>query len=122
MPSIHAPSPLLRYWGAVTARRAKELPADFAKLLADSDPVVRVAAAETLLRRETHAAAWRVLADELNAADAPMLPLFTLNALAHLSRPYPDPIPARVRKLARPGEEVKADDLVVRASRPLLER
>ncbi len=120
--ALHAPSPLLRYWGAVTARRTKVLPADFTKLLQDSDPVVRVAAAETLLLRETNADAWRVLANELNATDAPMLPLFTLNALAHLPQPYPAAVSARVRTLARPGEEVKADDLVVRAARPLVER
>ena len=120
--AFRSSSPLLRYWSAVAARRAKVLPENFTRLLEDSEPVVRVAAAETLLLRETNAAAWRAFANALNDTDTPMLPLFALNALAHLAHPFPDPISGQVRALARPGEEVKPEDLVVRAARPLLER
>lgn len=119
--ALTAQQPMLRYWAAVTARRAHELPEGFLKLLADTDPVVRLTGAETLLVRGQHTRAWSVLHDAL--ADTSLLErqLFAINALLRIPTPRPADVQAQVVAFAQQGKKVGPEDNLAYASRPLLE-
>jgi N-sulfoglucosamine sulfohydrolase len=77
------PLAVWRYW-AVTATLSSKNPPNFSQLLADSDASVRLAAAESVLRRGPSDAAWKVLAESLGAAHSRELRLTALNALTYL--------------------------------------
>lgn len=119
--ALRAPEPMLRYWAAVTAQRVDELPGTFVSLLDDADPVVRTAAAETLLIRGQHSRAWKALGDVMADTSLPERRLFALNALARIATPAPEAIKALVTVFAQLGKEVSGEDYLARAGRPLLE-
>jgi hypothetical protein len=77
------PLAVYRYW-AVTATLTSKAPPNFSQLLTDPDASVRLAAAESVLRRGPSDAAWKVIADSLAANHSRELRLAALNALACL--------------------------------------
>jgi len=78
------PLPAMRYWAAVAALRGG---ADYAeRLLGDSDPVVRVTAAEALLRSGEHAKAMQVMEAAVEQVQLPELRMFALDGLTRTPR------------------------------------
>ena len=117
--AVHAPETLLRYWGIVAAQRATELP-DIGPLLADDTSIVRLAAAEALLRRSDNSAAWAVIDHEL--ADGRQSPscLFALDILARLPRPFPATFRPSLPRLATGKATGEGENYVARAAEDLL--
>lgn len=80
--------PVVRYWAAMAAPAATD-EAILSTLLEDPDISVRLAAAESLLRRRDHTAAWSVLAQTVRT-DTGAARLLALNIAARLPRSLPD--------------------------------
>ncbi len=76
--------PVIRYWGAACAALLPQEPTALASLLDDTYPAIRVAAAESILRRRPDAHAVRVLNDVLTSAAAWPVRLAAANAIARL--------------------------------------
>lgn len=81
--ALYDPLPVVRYWAIVGTLAMKTAP-NLSAGLVDTDPSVRVAAAEVILRHTSETAAWRVLAAALGADQRVEIRLAALNALAQL--------------------------------------
>ncbi len=97
------PLAVWRYW-AVTATLTLKTPPNFSQLLADPDPSVRLAAAESILRRGPHDAAWKVVADSLAPAHSRELRLAALNAITYLPA-APENLKPLIAACATSGDE-----------------
>jgi hypothetical protein len=97
------PLAVWRYW-AVTATLTLKAPPNFSQLLADPDPSVRLAAAESILRRGPSDAAWKVLADSLAPAHGRELRLTALNAITYLPA-APETLKPLIAACATSGDE-----------------
>lgn len=80
--------PVVRYWAAMASPAATDEKV-LAALLNDPDISVRLAAAESLLRRQDHPAAWQVLAQTVHT-DTTAARLLALNIAARVPRSLPD--------------------------------
>ena len=117
--AVRAPETLLRYWGVVAAQRATTLP-DLVPLLADDASVVRLAAAEALLRRAENPAAWAVIDREL-ADDRPRLSrLFALDVLTRLPRAFPASMRPRLKLMTTAETNGEGENYLPRAAEDLL--
>lgn len=113
-------SPVMRYW-SVVAGLSRGVPRDVTSLLTDTEPCVRVAAAEAMLRQNPgHAAAWRVLEEAFDPKQPRELRLVVLNALAFLPAP-PAALRALIETAAKAEADEKNDEYVPRAASYLLE-
>ena len=117
--ALRAPEAVLRYWAAVAALRTVTPPA-MTSLLADAESVVRLAAAEAILRRGDSAAAWSVIEVALNDATQPEGRLFALNAVARIPRAYPAAWKPLLEKLAASEAAAAAENYVARAAEDLV--
>ena len=83
--ALRDPLPVIRFWGALAARRAPEA-VDLAPVLKDRSPAVRLAAASVLAQRGAAAAeaCWPVFAGALEANQSPEVRLEALNFLTNL--------------------------------------
>ena len=117
--ALRAPEAVLRYWAAVAALRAATLP-EVSPLLTDAEPVVRIAAAEAILRRGDSAAAWAAITATLNDATQPEGRLFALNVVARVPRAYPAAWKPLLEKLAASTAAAGAENYVARAAEDLV--
>ncbi len=80
--------PLLRYWAVVLSLSTKRGLAELDSMLNDAEPVVRITAAEAILRRRSDAAAWEAL---ISASRDPLLEmrLFALNTAERVPGTFP---------------------------------
>lgn len=113
--ALRAPSAVLRYWAAVAALRAGALP-DLVPLLADAESVVRLAAAEAILRRSESPAAWSVIEATLRAGTKPEARLFALNVAERISRTPPVSVRALIAGFTATTAPAGADNYVARAA------
>ncbi|MBI5771542.1 MAG: sulfatase-like hydrolase/transferase [Verrucomicrobia bacterium] len=97
------PLAVWRYW-AVTATLTSKNPPNFSQLLTDTDPSVRLAAAESVLRRGPSEAAWKVIADSLAASHSRELRLAALNAITYLPV-APETLKPLIAACATSGDE-----------------
>jgi arylsulfatase A-like enzyme len=114
------PMPVVRYWAAVAALRSKSTYA--VQLLDDRDPVVRVTAAEALLRENENAPAMHVIEAAIQQTQQPELCLFALNSLARSPRSPTKALRPKLGQLAASDDFLGFDYYLARAARPLLER
>ncbi len=119
--ALRAPEPVLRYWGAVAALRAAT-PPDVTALLADAEPVVRLAAAEVLLRRGDHGPAWAVVEAVLNDGTKIEARLFAVNVVARIPRPAPASITAVLGRLAVSSSAGGGENYTARAAEDLIKK
>jgi N-sulfoglucosamine sulfohydrolase len=119
--ALRAPEAVLRYWGAVAALRATT-PPDVTALLSDAEPVVRLAAAEVILRRGDNAAAWAVVEAELMDATASEGRLFATNVVARVPRQAPASIMAVLGQLATSTVAKGGENYVARAAEVLVKK
>jgi N-sulfoglucosamine sulfohydrolase len=117
--ALRSPEPLFRYWAAVAALKMAE-PSALESLLGDSVAVVRIAAAEVILRRGESAPAWAALAKSLATTASAEERLFALNIVARVSRPRPPEISALITGLAASSAEKGAENYVARAAETLM--
>ncbi len=115
------PLAVVRYWGATGALRApvaRPLLADLEARLVDSDPMVRLAAAQALLRSGDSAPAWKIIADCLAPENPSELRLTALNVITLQDR-WPASLDAII---AVPGSGMGRDgeNYVARAAEYLL--
>jgi arylsulfatase A-like enzyme len=113
--ALSAPEAIVRYWGAVAALRATVAP-DVTALLADSEPVVRLAAAEVVLRRGDNAVAWAAVEAVLKDASQPEGRLFAVNVVARIPRAAPDSIKAIAAQIAVSTAPNGAENYLARAA------
>ncbi len=116
--ALRSPEPLFRYWAAVAALKMAA-PLVIEPLLDDPVPVVRIAAAEVILRRRESGPAWAALAKSLAATASSEERLFALNTIARVPRTRPLEITTLVTGLAAPSTEKGADNYVARAAESL---
>lgn len=112
--------PVVRYWGMVGAMRAPEssLPTSLVeKMLGDSEPIVRVAAAQTLLRRGKTAPAWKAIEACLAPEHVPELRLAAMNVMT-LQGGWPESL--RPLLAAKGGTKRSGENYVERAASYLL--
>jgi hypothetical protein len=119
--ALRAPEPVVRYWGAVAALRATT-PPDVAPLFSDAEPVVRLAAAEVVLRRGGNPAAWAVVEAALNDAASGDLRLFAVNVVARIPRPAPASVVAVLKKLAVSATAAGTENYIARAAEDLVKK
>ena len=119
--ALRAPEPVLRYWGAVAALRAAT-PPDVTALLADAEPVVRLAAAEVMLRRADNGAAWAVVESVLNDGTKIEARLFAVNVVARIPRPAPVSITAVLGRLAVSSSAGGGENYTARAAEDLIKK
>jgi N-sulfoglucosamine sulfohydrolase len=109
------PSPIVRTWGAVLA------PAEF--LLSDPDPMVRLGAAEGLLRAGEHAGAWVELTRAVDEPASPAHLLYALNLAARKPGAPPAAWHTRLAALAQGSEGTSGmESYVTRCAQELLAR
>ena len=118
--AMRAPNALLRYWATVAALRAEALPA-MAPLLADTEPVVRLAAAEALLRRGENPAAWAPVEAALKESGKPEIRLFALNVTARIPRTPPAAVRELIGALAAPAVTTGPENYGARAAQSWLQ-
>lgn len=108
-------SPIVRTWAAVLA------PAE--ALLSDPDAMVRLGAAEGLLRSGDHAGAWAELARTMQAPASPEHLLYALNLAARRPGAPPAAWRAQLAELARGSEDTSGmESYVTRCAQELLGR
>ena len=96
---------MVRYWGTMVAIRAPgAAPAGLERLLADAEPMVRLGAAQALLRRGDSAAAWQVIAECLAPKNSSELRLATLNVITLPSK-WPAGSEVRAGENFRTGQQ-----------------
>lgn len=115
------PLAVVRYWGAMGALWAPVDPPLLAELegrLVDPEPMVRLAAAQALLRQGDSAPAWKIIADCLAPDNPGELRLAALNVITHLGR-WPASL---VAIIAAPGNGMgrAGENYVARAAEYLL--
>jgi len=116
--ALRSPQALLRYWGAVAALSAETLP-DLKPLLSDDEVVVRLAAAEAILRRGDNAAARAVV--EAGFQDKlPEARLFAINVAARLPGEMPAAWRPIIKRLDDPKKTKNPEAYVMRAAADLL--
>ncbi len=114
------PLPVVRYWAAVAALHGKFANTD--RLLNDSDPVVRVTAAEALLRDGENPKAMRVIDDAVEQTQQPELRLFAMDGLTRSLRSPSKTLRPVLGRLAASDDFLGFDYYLARLARPLLER
>lgn len=119
--ALRSPESVIRYWAAVAALRATT-PPDVTALLADAEAVVRLAAAEVMLRRGDHAAAWAVVEAELKDAAKIEGRLFAVNVVARIPRPAPAAIGAVLAQLASSTVAGGGENYTARAAEYLIKK
>ncbi len=119
--ALRSPESVIRYWAAVAALRATT-PPDVTALLADAEAVVRLAAAEVMLRRGDHAAAWAVVEAELKDAAKIEGRLFAVNVVARIPRPAPAAIGAVLAQLASSTVAGGGENYTARAAEHLIKK
>ena len=113
------PLPVVRYWSAVAALRV-ESTGFVEALLTDIDPVVRVAAAESLLHRSDEPAATHVIDTLVMQTQRPELRLFALDAFARTGRASSKTLAPVLRQIAASDDFLGIDYYLARVSRLLL--
>jgi uncharacterized protein HemY len=106
---------VIRYWAAVAALRAETLP-DVTPLLRDAETVVRLAAAEAILRRGENANAWNVIEAALNDATRSEGRLFAVNVVARIPRQAPASVLSVIASLAKTSAANGAENYAARAA------
>lgn len=119
--ALRAPESVLRYWGAVAALRAAT-PPDVTALLADAELVVRLAAAEVLLRRGENPAAWAVVDTALKDVAQSDGRLFAINVVTRISRQPPVGTMAAVRELVTAPLPGGGENYAARAAEYLIKK
>jgi len=119
--ALRSPEPVIRYWAAVAALRATT-PPDVTALLADAEPVVRLAAAEVMLRRGDNAAAWSVVEAVLKDATKIEGRLFAVNVVARIPRPAPKAIGDVLALLASSTVASGGENYTARAAEHLVKK
>ena len=119
--ALRSPEPVIRYWAAVAALRATT-PPDVTALFADAEPVVRLAAAEVVLRRGDNAAAWSVVEAVLKDATKSEARLFAVNVVARIPRPAPKAIGAALALLASSTAASGGENYTARAAEHLVKK
>ena len=113
--ALRAPEAVIRYWAAVAALRAETLP-DVTPLLRDAETVVRLAAAEAILRRGENANAWNVIEAALNDATRSEGRLFAVNVVARIPRQAPASVLSVIASLAKTSAANGAENYAARAA------
>ncbi|PHX72383.1 MAG: sulfatase [Opitutia bacterium] len=119
--ALRSPEPVIRYWAAVAALRATT-PPDVTALLADAEPVVRLAAAEVMLRRGDNAAAWSVVEAVLKDATKSEARLFAVNVVARIPSPAPTAIGTVLALLASSTAAGGGENYTARAAEHLIKK
>ncbi len=121
--ALGSENPLQRYWAVVASHAAKTLP-DLTPLLKDEQAVVRLAAAEAILRRAASEPAWAVIEQVLKTerGEGNNLVLFALNVAARIPRELPASITATVTTMAKSKAQGKGENYTARAVEELLKR
>lgn len=119
--ALRAPEAVLRYWGAVAAFRSTT-PPDVAFLLLDNEAVVRLTAAEVILRRNENVAAWAVVESVLKDASSTEGRLFAVNVVARIPRPAPASIKAVLGQLALSSAAGGGENYTARAAEDLIKK
>jgi arylsulfatase A-like enzyme len=119
--ALRSPEPVIRYWAAVAALRATT-PPDVTALFADAEPVVRLAAAEVVLRRGDNAAAWSVVEAVLKDATKSEARLFAVNVVARIPRPAPKAIVSVLALLASSTAAGGGENYTARAAEHLVKK
>ena len=119
--ALRSPEPVIRYWAAVAALRATT-PPDVTALFADAEPVVRLAAAEVVLRRGDNAAAWSVVEAVLKDATKSEGRLFAVNVVARIPRPAPKAIGSVLALLASSTAAGGGENYTARAAEHLVKK
>jgi hypothetical protein len=119
--ALRAPEAVLRYWGAVAAFRSTT-PPDVALLLSDTEAVVRLTAAEVILRRNENVAAWAVVEAVLKDASSIEGRLFAVNVVARIPRPAPASIKAVLGQLAVSSAAGGGENYTARAAEDLIKK
>jgi len=119
--ALRAPEAVLRYWGAVAAFRSATAP-DVTLLLSDAEAVVRLTAAEVMLRRDENAAAWAVVESVLKDASSIEGRLFAVNVVARIPRPAPASIKAVLGQLAVSSGAGGGENYTARAAEDLIKK
>jgi len=117
--ALHAPEAVIRYWAAVAALRAETLP-DVTPLLSDVETVVRLAAAEAILRRGENANAWSVIESALRDTTRSEGRLFAVNVLARIPRKAPASTLGVIASLAKTSAANGAENYTARAAEDLV--
>jgi hypothetical protein len=118
--ALRTPNAVLRYWAAVAAFRADTLPEPMTSLLADAEPVVRLAAAEALLRRGENTEAWVPIEAALREGATPETRLFALNVVARIPRVPPQSLRELLVGLAASTAAAGAENYAARAAENFL--
>lgn len=118
--ALRAPNAVLRFWAAVAALRAEALPA-MTPLLADAEPVVRLAAAEALLRRGENPAAWAPVEAALKESGKPEIRLFALNVTARIPHTPTAAVRELIGALAAPAVTTGPENYGARAAQSWLQ-
>jgi arylsulfatase A-like enzyme len=117
--ALQDPLPVVRYWGAIAAIRASAVSAAaIEKALGDAEPMIRVAAAQALLRRGESASAWRAIEGGLAPANSAELRLAALNVIT-LQPKWPDSLKPLI-KAAGAGSSRGGENYASRAADFLL--
>ena len=119
--ALRAPEAVVRYWGAVAALRATT-PPDVTRLLSDEQAVVRLAAAEVVLRRGDDSAAWAVVEAVLRDTTQAERRLFAVNVVARIPRPAPATVKTILAELATPPGVPGAENYIARAAEDVLKK
>jgi arylsulfatase A-like enzyme len=119
--ALRSPEPVIRYWAAVAALRATT-PPDVTALFADAEPVVRLAAAEVVLRRGDNAAAWSIVEAVLKDATKSEARLFAVNVVARIPRPAPKAIVSVLALLASSTAAGGGENYTARAAEHLVKK
>ncbi|MEN9402081.1 MAG: hypothetical protein RL091_784 [Verrucomicrobiota bacterium] len=118
--ALHDPLAVLRYWAA-TCLQGPTAATAARPLLSDAEPVVRLAAAEILLRESDDTPAWAVLEQELKKPRSPETALLALNIAERVPRPFPSAWRALLTPLAqRAATTSGTESYVTRAAQSLL--
>lgn len=121
--ALRAPEAVLRYWGAVAALRAAALPDAVALLLKDEQQVVRLAAAEVLLRKGDNPAAWDVIHRGIKEAANATERLFAVNVAARIPSGPAETLKPTLRAImAAPVPKAGGENYTARAVDDLLAR
>jgi arylsulfatase A-like enzyme len=118
--ALRDPLAAVRYWAA-TCLQGPTAAAAARPLLSDAEPVVRLAAAEILLRDADDAPAWAAIGEELGHTSSPETKLLALNIAERLPRPYPSAWRAILTPLAqRAATTSGTESYITRAAQSLL--
>lgn len=118
--ALRAPEVVLRYWGAVAALRADASPA-LTPLLSEEQLVVRLAAAEAILRRNDDPAALTVLAAALAEATPTEGRLLAVTIAARIPRALPAAWRPLLEQFAKAGGSPGAENYLARAAQDLMQ-